>query len=47
MSPYDDVHNWLMSTGFDLLPPEWLIHYVGGTLVLDTGDYRPHWTTAG
>nr|WP_042187493.1 NAD(P)/FAD-dependent oxidoreductase [Kibdelosporangium sp. MJ126-NF4]CEL18132.1 Putative monooxygenase [Kibdelosporangium sp. MJ126-NF4]CTQ90639.1 Putative monooxygenase [Kibdelosporangium sp. MJ126-NF4] len=35
-----DVHHWLTSTGFDQLPPEWLIHYVGGTLVLDTGDYQ-------
>lgn len=35
-----DLHDWLVSTGFDLLPPEWLVRYVGGTLVLDTGDYR-------
>ncbi|MDI3422291.1 flavin-containing monooxygenase [Streptomyces luteolus] len=35
-----DLHHWLTSTGFDQLPPEWLIHYVGGTLVLDTGRYR-------
>ncbi|MFJ9109770.1 flavin-containing monooxygenase [Streptomyces sp. NPDC102283] len=35
-----DVHHWLTSTGFDQLPPAWLIHYVGGTLVLDSGRYR-------
>ncbi|MEU3146433.1 MULTISPECIES: NAD(P)/FAD-dependent oxidoreductase [unclassified Streptomyces] len=35
-----DVHHWLTSTGFDQLPPAWLIHYVGGTLVLDGGRYR-------
>ncbi|MET9988365.1 NAD(P)/FAD-dependent oxidoreductase [Streptomyces enissocaesilis] len=34
-----DVHHWLTSTGFDQLPPAWLIHYVG-TLVLDSGRYR-------
>ncbi|UPT43233.1 MULTISPECIES: NAD(P)/FAD-dependent oxidoreductase [Streptomyces] len=35
-----DVHHWLTATGFDQLPPAWLIHYVGGTLVLDSGRYR-------
>ncbi|GAA5071361.1 flavin-containing monooxygenase [Nocardia iowensis] len=35
-----DLHHWLVHTGFDRLPPEWLIRYVGGTLVMDTGDYR-------
>ncbi|WP_069166103.1 flavin-containing monooxygenase [Nocardia altamirensis] len=35
-----DIHHWLVTTGFDRLPPEWLIRYVGGTLVLDTGIYR-------
>ncbi|MDI3402581.1 flavin-containing monooxygenase [Streptomyces cavernicola] len=35
-----DLHHWLTSSGFDQLPPEWLIHYVGGTLVLDNGRYR-------
>lgn len=35
-----DVHHWLTSTGFDQLPPAWLIHYAGGTLVLDGGHYR-------
>ena len=25
-----DVHYWLKTTGFDLLPPEWLRHYSGG-----------------
>jgi putative flavoprotein involved in K+ transport len=34
-----DVHHWLATTGFDLLPPEWLIHYVGGPLVSDPGAY--------
>ncbi|MFC6064108.1 flavin-containing monooxygenase [Streptomyces ochraceiscleroticus] len=34
-----DLHHWLTTTGFDHLPPEWLIHYVGGTLVLDAGLY--------
>ncbi|MFF5035690.1 flavin-containing monooxygenase [Nocardia salmonicida] len=40
-----DVHHWLVSTGFDQLPPEWLIRYVGGTLVMDTGDYQHALTT--
>ncbi|MEV0259245.1 NAD(P)/FAD-dependent oxidoreductase [Streptomyces sp. NPDC050732] len=35
-----DLTHWLTATGFDHLPPHWLIHYVGGTLVLDTGEYR-------
>lgn len=35
-----DIHHWLVTSGFDLLPPEWLIRYAGGTLVMDTGDYR-------
>ncbi|MFC4376901.1 flavin-containing monooxygenase [Nocardia halotolerans] len=35
-----DIHHWLVSTGFDRLPLEWLVRYVGGTLVMDTGDYR-------
>ncbi|MFF2082169.1 flavin-containing monooxygenase [Nocardia sp. NPDC058176] len=35
-----DIHHWLVATGFDRLPPEWLIRYVGGTLVMDTGDYQ-------
>ncbi|MFF3227061.1 flavin-containing monooxygenase [Nocardia suismassiliense] len=35
-----DIHHWLVGTGFDRLPPEWLIRYVGGTLVMDTGDYQ-------
>lgn len=34
-----DVHHWLVGTGFDRLPPEWLATYVGGPLVMDTGDY--------
>ncbi|MGA5338743.1 flavin-containing monooxygenase [Streptomyces griseoincarnatus] len=35
-----DIHHWLTSTGFDQLPPQWLVHVVGGTLVLDAGRYR-------
>ncbi len=35
-----DLHDWLVGTGFDHLPPEWLMHYVGGTLVMETGDYQ-------
>ncbi|GAA4930880.1 ArsO family NAD(P)H-dependent flavin-containing monooxygenase [Streptomonospora halophila] len=35
-----DLHDWLVETGFDRLPPEWLVHYVGGTLVMETGDYE-------
>ncbi|WP_338785144.1 NAD(P)/FAD-dependent oxidoreductase [Streptomyces sp. DG1A-41] len=35
-----DLHHWLTATGFDHLPPHWLLHYVGGTLVLDTGEYQ-------
>lgn len=36
----EDIHHWLTSTGFDHLPPEWLVHFVGGTLVLDGGQYQ-------
>ncbi len=35
-----DVHYWLTTTGFDHLPPAWLAQIVGGTLVMDTGDYH-------
>jgi putative flavoprotein involved in K+ transport len=35
-----DLHHWLTGTGFDDLPGEWLIHFVGGTFVLDTGVYE-------
>ncbi|MFF8843434.1 hypothetical protein ACF08N_11990 [Streptomyces sp. NPDC015127] len=35
-----DIHHWLTGAGFDHLPPEWLVHFVGGTLVLDDGRYR-------
>lgn len=35
-----DVHYWLRETGFDLLPPEWLRHYFGGSTVDDTGKYQ-------
>jgi putative flavoprotein involved in K+ transport len=35
-----DLHHWLVSTGFDLLPPEWLRHYLGDRWVVDTGKYR-------
>ncbi|WP_280182089.1 flavin-containing monooxygenase [Nocardia farcinica] len=40
-----DIHHWLVTSKFDLLPPEWLIRYVGGTLVMDTGDYQHALTT--
>jgi putative flavoprotein involved in K+ transport len=35
-----DLHYWLATTGFDLLPPEWLSHYLGDHWVVDTGKYR-------
>ena len=35
-----DIHYWLEVTGFDLLPPEWLHHYLGDHWVVDTGKYR-------
>jgi putative flavoprotein involved in K+ transport len=35
-----DLHYWLVSSGFDLLPPEWLSHYLGDRWVVDTGKYR-------
>jgi putative flavoprotein involved in K+ transport len=35
-----DLHHWLTTTGFDLLPLEWLRHYLGDRWVLDTGKYR-------
>lgn len=35
-----DLHHWLTTTGFDHLPPEWLVHFVDGTLVLDPGHYE-------
>jgi len=35
-----DLHYWLTATGFDLLPPEWLRHCLGGRTVLDTGKYQ-------
>jgi putative flavoprotein involved in K+ transport len=35
-----DLHHWLVTTGFDLLPPQWLHHYLGERWVLDTGKYR-------
>ncbi|WP_327090369.1 NAD(P)/FAD-dependent oxidoreductase [Nonomuraea sp. NBC_01738] len=34
-----DVHHWLVSSGFDDLPPAWLIHHVHARLVMDGGDY--------
>ncbi|MFD1930894.1 MULTISPECIES: flavin-containing monooxygenase [Nonomuraea] len=34
-----DVHHWLVSSGFDKLPPAWLIHHVRARLVVDVGDY--------
>jgi putative flavoprotein involved in K+ transport len=35
-----DLHHWLVTSGFDLLPPEWLHHYLGDRWVVDTGKYR-------
>ena len=35
-----DMHYWLAASGFDLLPPEWLRHYLGDHWVVDTGKYR-------
>ena len=35
-----DLHYWLVTSGFDLLPPEWLSHYLGDRWVVDTGKYR-------
>jgi putative flavoprotein involved in K+ transport len=35
-----DIHYWLEASGFDLLPPEWLRHYLGDHWVVDTGKYR-------
>ena len=35
-----DQHYWLTSTGFDLLPPEWLARIVPGPLVMETGRYE-------
>ncbi|MEU7316496.1 NAD(P)-binding domain-containing protein [Streptomyces sp. NPDC007083] len=40
-----DFHHWLTTTGFDELPPEWLAHYAGGTLVVDAGQYETALTT--
>jgi putative flavoprotein involved in K+ transport len=35
-----DLHHWLATSGFDLLPPQWLSHYLGDGWVVDTGKYR-------
>jgi putative flavoprotein involved in K+ transport len=35
-----DLHYWLVTSGFDLFPPEWLRHYLGDRWVVDTGKYR-------
>jgi putative flavoprotein involved in K+ transport len=35
-----DLHYWLETSGFDLLPPEWLRHCLGDHWVVDTGKYR-------
>jgi putative flavoprotein involved in K+ transport len=35
-----DVHYWLSTSGFDLLPPEWLRRYFRGRTVDDTGKYQ-------
>lgn len=40
-----DVHHWLVSTGFDLLPPQWLAKLVGTRLVMDIGNYRQAFAT--
>jgi putative flavoprotein involved in K+ transport len=40
-----DLHHWLEVTGFDSLPPAWLAHFVGQTLVLDTGIYQDAMTS--
>ncbi|MDF5759348.1 FAD-dependent oxidoreductase [Spongiactinospora sp. TRM90649] len=34
-----DVHHWLTSSGFDDLPPAWLLHRLPGRPVMDTGDH--------
>lgn len=35
-----DVHHWSVTSGFDLLPPQWLAAIVPGRLVNDAGAYR-------
>ena len=35
-----DLHHWLVTSGFDLLPPQWLSHYLSDRWVVDTGKYR-------
>src|SRR5204863_10066333 len=35
-----DLRYWLDRTGFDHLPPEWLVRIIPTTLVTDTGGYR-------
>ena len=35
-----DLHYWLVTSRFDLLPPQWLDHYLGDRWVIDTGKYR-------
>jgi putative flavoprotein involved in K+ transport len=35
-----DLHHWLVTSGFDLLPPEWLNHYLGGRWVVDASKYH-------
>ncbi|XVQ16137.1 NAD(P)-binding domain-containing protein [Spirillospora sp. CA-255316] len=34
-----DIHHWAVTTGFDRLPPAWLIHLVPGRPVNDCGLY--------
>ena len=36
-----DLHYWLVTTGFDLLPPEWLRHYLGDRWVVRHGQVPP------
>jgi len=35
-----DLHHWSVTSGFDLLPPQWLIHLAPGRLVNDPGTYQ-------
>ena len=37
-----DLHYWLKATGFDLLPPEWLRHYLSGRRPMFTAFDRDH-----
>ncbi|MEU8890855.1 hypothetical protein [Streptomyces sp. NPDC048442] len=39
-----DLHHWLTSTGFDTLPPEWLIHHVGAPSSSTRASTGAPWT---